>query len=1020
MSEALLISLLRLFAYISVLHTEVLFDYSRSFIEILLRKEMHLQGFDYYLKLYGKFYNEFLFKQKELPENDNGTGDIHLICTNLISDLHLEQRITIIAQLLQFSKYYQKSQVCSPKTEVQLEHTIHTIAAEFSIDNIEFRSLCDFIYEDLHMIEDKKNLIIVGKSNILTDIKFIKRKSLAGQIFFLYLPSVKQFAFYYNGDEALLLNNTNIFPHTLYFFQRSSIISSENLPSLYYHELNKYYLEGNLQEPITVSLVDVEYKFRNSDNGIKKLTLHGESGELLGIMGSSGTGKSTLMNILTGSIKPQKGAVYINGYSIDQIRFQNLIGYVPQDDLLFEELSVYRNLYFSAKLCFKTYSDAEVEERVNRMLQELDLSDVRDMKVGSPLKKYISGGQRKRLNIALELIREPSILLLDEPTSGLSSSDAEKIIRLLCEQTKKGKYVVINIHQPSSMVYKQLDQLLILDKGGYPVYYGKAMEAIKYFKNIAKRINSELYECEHCGNINPEDIFRIIEERKIDAQGEYLNQRKVEPAEWYQYYVNSIEAKEPGEIRKTTIPETHFKIAGRVNQFLVFMKRQVLSRFSDRQYLTMILLISPALGFILGYFCKYAAGVGNDPAKYLFIDNQNLPVYLFMSVISSLFVGMIISAEEIHRDRKIRERERFLSLSNGMYYNSKVLYLFIISAFQVCLFLLVGNTILQIRGMGLTYGLILFSTSCFATMIGLNISAAFNSLVAIYIMIPLMLVPHILLSGVIVPFDKLNNSLKSEKYVPVIGDLMVTRWAYEALAVEQFRNNEYQRIWFRADQEKSNTSYVLLQLIPTLSTLVEESLDELTDNIIDPDKIKSINYGLTILNTNIHNSYNYSLSYDHISRQSLNAVYDFFDKCKPVLSKRLDEINRRKDMIYDSLLRRSGQDAQGLLDLKQKYFNTGLADYVLRRNTFNKIIIQNGEIIRKIDPIYYESDNLYGRAHFYAPAKRIRSVSVSTYYFNIAVIWLMSLFLYLLLITNALRWFIVYAGKRMESMYKRR
>src|SRR5690606_30368262 len=118
-------------------------------------------------------------------------------------------------------------------------------------------------------------------------------------------------------------------------------------------------------------------------------------------------------------------------------------------------------------------------------LGSLGLADKKDLKVGSPLNKVISGGQRKRLNIALELVREPSVLFLDEPTSGLSSKDSENIIDLLRELTLKGKLIFTVIHQPSSDIFKMFDKVAILDQGGYLVYFGNPVESVIHFKTLA-------------------------------------------------------------------------------------------------------------------------------------------------------------------------------------------------------------------------------------------------------------------------------------------------------------------------------------------------------------------------------------------------------------------------------------------------------------------------------------------------------------------------------------------------------
>jgi len=1013
MNEAFLISLLRLYAIITVLHPAVLYEHTRSFIEKFLRDELHLQNSEYYISLFHQFYEE---KIKEYQDHEEGRREIKTICSSIVINLPVKERLSILIHLLQFIKYYQINHFYGSKTDHRLRDTIDSIASLFSINSVEYQSLSEFIFENLHQIGDKKSLLISGKRNIFHDIKFIFRENLKGQIYFLYLPSVRIFMFYYSGEEKIELNNNQIFPLSLYFFQKSSVITAEHIYPIYYHEVIKNYLENIIEESIHFSVIDIEFKFKKSDNGIKKLTMHGESGELLGIMGASGTGKSTLMNIFNGTIKPRKGSILINGHNIydEHINIHNVIGYVPQDDLLFEELTVYKNLYYNAKLCFGKSSDAEIEEKVKSLLTDLELYNIRNLKVGNPLDKYISGGERKRVNIALELIREPSILMLDEPTSGLSSNDAENIIRLLNEQTNNGKYVIINIHQPSSEVFKQMDQLLILDKGGYPIYFGKSMEALKYFKHIAGRIDADSYECDHCGNINPEDIFRIIEEKKTSMNGNYLNHRIIEPPEWYRHYIKNIGITGHKELKSTSIPVAHFEITGKTNQLVIFLKRQVLSKLSDIQYMTMMLLISPVLGFILGFFCKYSIGTDKNPQKYLFIDNINLPVYIFMSVISALFVGMIISAEEIQKDRKIREREKFISLSKMSYINSKVIFLFIISAIQIFLFVLVGNNIMQIKGTNISYGLILFSTACCSNMIGLNISSAFKSLVAIYILIPLMLVPLILLSGVIVPFDKFNNYMKSEKFVPVIGDLMVSRWAYEALAVEQFSNNNYQRYWFNIEKRKSNASYMQFNLIPFLSQLTEDVKGELNKDQIKSEDLTVINSGLQVLNNNIPNPYNYSINKENICLSRLKEVEVFLNRCKFFLSEQLEIIKNYKDSIYDNMYSEINHKEEAILEFKQQYYNNRMADFVLGRDEFRKLIVVNGKIIRKAEPIYDEPDNFYGRAHFYSPVKKIGPFLIDTFYFNIVILWLITLMLYLLLISNVLGKLLKFLGKRKD------
>src|SRR5688572_8223068 len=250
-------------------------------------------------------------------------------------------------------------------------------------------------------------------------------------------------------------------------------------------------------------------------------------------MGASGSGKSTLLNVLNGTEKPSSGRVLINGIDIhvQPYKVHGIIGYIPQDDLLIEDLTVYENLYYAARLCFGHYTENDTHKLVEQVLLNLGLTEIRNLKVGSPLQKTISGGQRKRLNIGLELLREPAVLFVDEPTSGLSSRDSENIMDLLKELSLRGKMVFVVIHQPSSDIFKMFDTLIILDSGGFQIYYGNPVEAVNYFRDVINVANKTQGACPECGNINPEQVFSIIETKVVNEYGRLTNTRKISPGQ---------------------------------------------------------------------------------------------------------------------------------------------------------------------------------------------------------------------------------------------------------------------------------------------------------------------------------------------------------------------------------------------------------------------------------------------------------------------------------------------------------
>lgn len=512
----------------------------------------------------------------------------------------------------------------------------------------------------------------------------IYRKGLEGEIRVLQFPQFDRTVFTYEGSGQIFMNNIPLTTGIFYSWQRSSVIKSPHFLPIYYSDVIDTFNKNEHKARIFLTGRAINFRFKNSENGMHNFSFNLESGQLVAIMGGSGVGKSTLLSILNGHLIPQEGSVCINGHPIQEEGSKQLIGFVPQDDLLIEELAVFQNLWYTARLCFANLSDIEIKQRVDQVLEELDLKKISHLAVGSPLCKTISGGQRKRLNIALELIREPAILYLDEPTSGLSSSDSEKVVMLLKEQTYKGKLVVVNIHQPSSEIYKLFDRLWLLDTGGYPIYDGNPIEAITYFKRIANYTDQDISVCSTCGSINTELVLNIIDAKKIDDSGNQTNIRKFTPQEWHELYLQQRPTFE--QPAPAPLPPNQQKKPSLWKQCWIFLERNVQTKLSNKQYLCIALLEAPLLALIVALLTRYVPDEG-----YSLLQNKNLVSYIFMAVIVATFIGLSISAEELIKDRTLLKRERFLQLSRGSYLTSKIFYLMCISAIQTLLFILVGT-----------------------------------------------------------------------------------------------------------------------------------------------------------------------------------------------------------------------------------------------------------------------------------------------------------------------------------------
>jgi hypothetical protein len=234
------------------------------------------------------------------------------------------------------------------------------------------------------------------------------------------------------------------------------------------------------------------------------------------------------------------------------------------------------------------------------------------------------------------------------------------------------------------------------------------------------------------------------------------------------------------QLRAQLITRNPFQNTRWIKQLRIFVKRDILSKLANGQYMVINIFETPLLAFLLAYIIKYYnVDVSNKLGDTL-LENSNLPVYLFMAVIVGIFVGLTVSAEEIIKDRKILKREAFLNLSWSSYLMSKVAILLGISAFQALMFVLIGNSIMEIRGMYFEYWLVLFSTWFSANIMGLVISDSFKTVVTIYILIPFLVIPQLILSGIIVKYEKLNPTISSPSNIPIYGELIVSRWAYEA------------------------------------------------------------------------------------------------------------------------------------------------------------------------------------------------------------------------------------------------
>jgi ABC-type multidrug transport system ATPase subunit len=829
------------------------------------------------------------------------------------------------------------------------------------------------------------------------------------------LHDIETYFIKYLGITSLTLNGIALKSRKIDVFPTGSTIRGSKIEPIYYSDVVGKFLFEESETGISFEADHLFYHFKSGRAGLQNVNIAETGGKLIGLMGASGSGKSTLLNVLNGTEKPSSGRVLINGIDIHKNpdKLEGVIGFIPQDDLLMEELTVFENLYYSARLCFGQYSKEQIAELVQKVLVSLGLSEIRNLKVGSPLSKTISGGQRKRVNIGLELLREPTVLFVDEPTSGLSSSDSENIMDLLKELALRGKMIFVVIHQPSSDIFKMFDTLIILDVGGFQIYYGNPVEASAYFQNIINAANKTPGACPECGNINPEQVFNIIETKVVNEFGRLTHTRKVSPGQWYQYFKKSIKIPKIQEIRDE-LPVVQ-RIPNQLRQLWVFIVRDLLAKVANKQYVAVNLLLTPVLALFIGYFVKYHDTLGIEKPVYTFYHNYNIPVYFFMSIVVALFVGLILSAEEIFKDRKILKRERYLNLSRSSYLFSKVVILFGLSAIQTLCFILVGNWLLEIPLSEMRYWMILFSCACFANLLGLNISSAFDSAVTIYILIPILIIPQLLLSGVVINFDKFNPKVGKPNGIPVMGEMMASRWAFEAYMVTQFKDNPFEKQFYELDKKRAIADYKRQYYLPQLESKLAFVLNHRGDWRRN-DEDNATYQALHLLRNEIENELSY-VGRERLPEVDLiatgkfdSAVYQkthkFLSTLKEYYSIRSKNAMAEKENLVKKLTA-TPEQAKLFDAMRLKFQNESVNRMVENANDVVRIAEWDGELVQKIYPIYFEdhrpSHLLDFSENFYVPQKHFWGQKIDTLYFNILVIWLMTVALFVTLYFDSLK-----------------
>ena len=599
--------------------------------------------------------------------------------------------------------------------------------------------------------------------------------------------------------------------------------------------------ERNIIRSLEVN--EVTHRFSNGEIGLEGISFGVTRGELVCVMGASGSGKSTLLRVLAGQLQPTSGEVILNGQSLysNLDGLKHYISYMPQQDAFDEHLTIGENLQFAAAIRSPHLSRRDRTRRLDAKLIELGLGERRDAVVGSVEKKILSGGERKRLNIGLDMIGMSDVYLFDEPTSGLSSKDSEHVIEIV-RGMAHNKIIIVTIHQPSSKLFQMFHKAILLDKGGRLVLFGTPSDMLRYFAEAEHQhqFGAELGACPSCGTTRPEFIFDVLETPLRDISGDIIYEensrgqliaaRRYSPEFWRDKYeafrliqdVKQVSLrKEPGAplpvapVQKKRLP---FRWHDEWTQFRTLLRRSFLSKLRNRANLVITIGVSPVLALLIASILRYS-----ESGKYDFASAYHIPTFLFLGLIVAMFLGLTNSADDIIRDRAVLQRERNLNVRLSYYVISKTLTLGVFALMQCVLFVLIGNFVLQIRGMFWVDLGIMLMTAMGGVSLGLVVSSLVADPKTAANIVPLVLIPQIIMGGALIKYEDMNRNLallyalshwfsehpstdqskkmESKLQVPFVCQFVAMRWSYEEVIVAQAKLSPLTRRQDRANEE---------------------------------------------------------------------------------------------------------------------------------------------------------------------------------------------------------------------------
>lgn len=541
-------------------------------------------------------------------------------------------------------------------------------------------------------------------------------------------------------------------------------------------------IEGAQRAKVRLDLIDLTLTVKDRSTGkprrlLDQVNMSIFPGELIGMLGPSGAGKSTLLMTVLGLLRPDPGGgVLLNGRPLfEQYEaFRTNVGYVPQDDIVHPELTVREALRYACKLRLPAgTSGTLIEESIESTLREVGLWEQRDLRIGSPEQKVLSGGQRRRVNLAVELVTDPSLLILDEPTSGLSWTDAADVIGTLRRLADNGRTIVVTIHQPDYQEYEKFDSVCILGRGGKLLFFGPpSPDSYAFFGASPNK---------------PREMFDHLEQLPADQWRETFR-----TTETFRRFVVERQGNAQAQ---TAGPPPRPRRRSSLRQFPLLFSRSLKLTFRNPFALTLLLIQAPLLAVLIGlttggatsfevagFGCSPSEGAVDtcegvddrlacDPTRRMAVqayaeeedhlaDRVKDPRTALLAMLMALFLPMIIASSNVLvAERTVYGRERLAGLNIFPYILARLFVLFLLGSIVVALHVPIAWWLCDLEGNLLAYLFVGFLTTSTASATGMALSAAVSHPVSALWGINFLVIPQLLFAGSISRLEGATRTL---------------------------------------------------------------------------------------------------------------------------------------------------------------------------------------------------------------------------------------------------------------------